>query len=961
MSAVSDLVQIEPSTEALRILAGSTSPCTDAKDIIKKLYSSIEGIAIEVPDHERVDSLVQGTGPSKLEQMFLFVRYFVYLSSNNLLDDERTDKLVEWMVESKIQWVLDPLLDLTTRTTEIFGCNILVSAARLGKIEIVRSLIARGVDIDASETALVQAVLNQRPRVVEVLLMDGAHLENQVLMGNEILLKTLGGSHTLEMLEILINNGAVVINDGYDSYDDDIEAPLLPSAVNAGDHEVIRFLLEAGACTHAVDSRLMTALQVAVERWDIEAAQLLIDAGADINASSEVLDFADARLPGLRTPIQIASWEGNVEIVQMLLNNGADVNATGWEVEDNSEPWEEYRKDQWEEHDEFEGGMAYEDVIMTPLQIAVSGSDLELIQILLNAGAHVNEGKYGDTPLQMAAALGNAEVIGILVEHGADVNAPAVDVGGMTALQAAVKADDSGLVQTLLKFGSEINAAASHSGGRTALQAAAENGHVVLAKFLIEAGADVNADASPKSGRTCLQAAAEHEDVEMVLMLLKEGADVNGSAATVWDGVTALQAALWPLDDHDDEEEKEEEEESDGWRNRHSRDVIVQALFNAGADISAPSSQQGGKTTLVAAVKAGRSDLVQWFLLAGADPNVSAGGTTALGAAVDRGSDRLVSLLIKGGANVNAHCEMMYRCDTLWTALHVAVWQGRIDIANLLLEAGAEINMPLPHPISLTTLQSAIASQNVTMVQFLLDRGATFRACGGRYLPIRHGVLEGSVGMGILNALAIAGEDFDRIFDLYDMIFTKEAAQTWLDSGALMHWTGNQKGHLLQDVIKNGHTDLIQGMLNAGADVNSPAAAGHGRSALQRAAEKGYTDIVTLLLSYGADVNAPAGHNLGITALQGAALNGNLQIALTLLKAGADINAAPAVLFGRTALAAAAEHGHLDIVSLLLQNDHDTEGMERRCNSAAFYAEREGHKVIARILREHKAGQGTPE
>ena len=970
VSVLSNMVQIEPPTEALWLLVECTSMSTNTNDINKTLHYDLEDISIEMRNHERMDQLVQQTGPFNLEQVFLFIRYFVYLSSNNLLGNERTDKLVDWMVESKTQWVLDPLLDLRTPTTEIFGCNILVSAARLGKIDVVRSLIARGVDVDASGTALVQAVLHQRPRVVELLLMEGAHPETQFLMDNEILLKTLGGPHTLEMLKILIDNGAIVTTNGYDSYNDDIEDPLLPSAVRKGDHEVIRFLLEAGACIHAVDSRLMTPLQVAIECWDIEAAQLLIDAGADINASFENLDFVDAHVSqscqGLRTPMQIASLDENNEIVQMLVNNGADVNAIGCEVDDNRQPWEEYRRYQWEEHDDFDDTAVYVDIIMTPLQAAVSGSDPALVQILLDAGAHVDEERYGDTPLQMAAALGKAEVVGILVEHGADINAPAVDEGGMTALQAAARADNFGLVQILLNSGSEINAAASHNGGRTALQAAAENGNLVLAKFLIEAGADVNADASPKSGRTCLQAAAEHEHVEMVLMLLKEGADVNGSAATLSGGLTALQAALWPFDDEDDEEEEDEEEEQpDDWRNKRSRDTIVQALFNAGADISAPSSPQGGKTTLVAAVKAGRSDLVQWFLLAGADPNVSAGGMSALGAAVDRGSDLLVALLIKGGADVNAHfdCEMKYRFKkyTLWTALHVAAWTGRIEIANLLLDAGAEINMQPPHSWSLTTLQSAIARNNVMMVRFLLKKGAAFHPCGARYCPTVRGYLCESSGMEILNALAVAGEDFDRILDKYLLYFFKEDIQKLVESGALTHWTAAQKGHLLQTGISEGYCDLIQEILNAGADVNTPAAYERGRTALQKAAQRGLTDIVTLLLSYGADVNAPAGYYQGITALQGAALNGNLQITLTLLKAGADINAAPAVQAGRTALQAAAEHGHLDIVSLLLQNDHDMEGMELRCNSAAYYAEREGHKVIARILREHKAGQGTTE
>ena len=476
-------------------------------------------------------------------------------------------------------------------------------------------------------------------------------------------------------------------------------------------------------------------------------------------------------------------------------------------------------------------------------------------------------------------------------------------------------------------------------------------------------------------------------------------------------------------------------------------------------------------TTIVAAVKTGRPDVVRWCLQGGADPNISDGGTTALGAAVYQDSIKLVSLLIEGGADVNAYCEMYYYtnmadCLPQWSALHIAARTGATDIANLLLGAGAEINMPHPRPNSLTTLQSAISNYDTTMVQFLLDKGANPHIWGTDSPETSMSYLRGSFGLKILNALAVAGGDFNRMTDAYKLVFEKQDMQNVVDSGTLMYWTGEQKGHLLQAAIKQGHCDLIQGMLDAGADVNTPAAycdgrtalqkaasegctdivtlllsygadvnapagymnggsalqkateegstdivtlllsygadvnaiAGHtydktalqiavekgctdivalllsygadvnapagyaySRTALQGAAEKGCTDIVTLLLSHGADVNAPAGYCGGITALQGAALNGNLKIVFILLKAGAEINAAPAVEDGRTALQAAAEHGHLDIVSLLLENDHDTGGMELRCQSAALFAEREGHKIIARVLRQHKAGQGNTE
>ena len=969
VSVISDVMQIEPATEALRLLSGCTSTSTDTNDILGTLYYDLKDITIEMRDHERADDLVQQRGPFRLEQMSLFVRYFVYLSSNNLLDGERVDKLVEWMVKSKTQWVLEPLLDLGTPTTEIFGSKIFVSAAKLGETEVVRSLIARGIDVDASAgpglTALAQAVRWHHPHVVELLLNGGAELKTQFTSEISILSDALRGPHTVEMLTMLFDK-CIDVNAVEDS--EESLWPFLPLAVARGDHRIIRFLLEAGADIDAFDAELGTTLQLAVAGEDVEAVQILIDAGADIEGPAGDFDFEEDWIEDnyhlLRTPIQQASMAGNTEIVQILVDEGADVNAFQWEGYDTHVPWEEYRTHEWKSYDEFEDTPYYEDIMMTPLQAAVFRRNPVMVRILLAAGARIDEEGYGDTPLQMAAALDDAKLVHILRRHGADVNAPAANDGGMTALQAAARAGSCKLVQEMLVSGSEINAAAKPIGGRTALQAAAESENVDLAKILIEAGADVNADASPINGRTCLQAAAEHKDVEMVLMLLNAGADVNRSAAEISGGLTALQAALWPFDENDEESYiEDDDEEPDVRRNEQSQDTIIQALLDAGADITALSSPQGSMIRIVVAVESGRPDLVRLCLQGGADPNVSAGWMTALGAAVNLESAELVILLIEGGADVNTCCRMYFPTSpcaalSLWSALHVAAMKGNIDIANLLLEAGAEINLLHYSKLSSSVLQCAIASNSIRMVQFLLNKGASFHALGPEWRPIDRGVLHGSVGgMEILNALAVAGEDFNLIDEAYELDFDQEDMQKWVDSGALMYWTAEQKGYLLQAGIKQGYSDLIQEMLDAGADVNTPPGHFHGRTALQRAAVQGYTNIVTLLLSYGADVNAPAACRQGITALQGAALNGNLKIVLTLLQAGAEINAAPAVVDGRTALQAAAEHGRLDIVSLLLECDHDTEGMELRCEDAAVFAEERGHEVIARILREHKAGQ----
>ncbi|WP_257254281.1 ankyrin repeat domain-containing protein, partial [Endozoicomonas sp. SESOKO3] len=53
---------------------------------------------------------------------------------------------------------------------------------------------------------------------------------------------------------------------------------------------------------------------------------------------------------------------------------------------------------------------------------------------------------------------------------------------------------------------------------------------------------------------------------------------------------------------------------------------------------------------------------------------------------------------------------------------------------------------------------------------------------------------------------------------------------------------------------REGHTDIVQLLIEAGADLN--AALPNGASPLFIAARKGHTDIVKLLIEAGAELNA---------------------------------------------------------------------------------------------------------
>ncbi|EXA28573.1 hypothetical protein FOVG_19830 [Fusarium oxysporum f. sp. pisi HDV247] len=109
-----------------------------------------------------------------------------------------------------------------------------------------------------------------------------------------------------------------------------------------------------------------------------------------------------------------------------------------------------------------------------------------------------------------------------------------------------------------------------------------------------------------------------------------------------------------------------------------------------------------------------------------------------------------------------------------------------------------------------------------------------------------------------------------------------EAIAIFLDAGCSMVCIDRA----LQAASAGGHIQVVERLLNAGANVNAAAAADRGRTALQAASEGGHIQIVERLLDAGANVNAAAAR-YGRTALQAASEGGHIQVVKRLLNAGA--------------------------------------------------------------------------
>ena len=207
-------------------------------------------------------------------------------------------------------------------------------------------------------------------------------------------------------------------------------------AVYQGDKEILKLLLSKGRTQNDIDSTLRTAVRLC----DIEAVNILIDNGADVNAAAAIL-HAD-----------------NNEIMSLLLNRDADINVM------------------------YGNGHNL-------LMCAIDLGKVDMVKTLINAGFRVNS-LYdfgGNSALADAILCRNIEMVDLLIENGAskDMSTPT----GSRALLKAVQEGKLELVEKFISMGASVNSVDSN--GYTALMHVVKNGYYDMVKLLLENKADV--------------------------------------------------------------------------------------------------------------------------------------------------------------------------------------------------------------------------------------------------------------------------------------------------------------------------------------------------------------------------------------------------------------------------------------------------------------------------------------
>jgi ankyrin repeat protein len=508
-------------------------------------------------------------------------------------------------------------------------------------------------------------------------------------------------------------------------------------AAMRGDRVAVRALLAGGADANVAQGDGMTALHWAAMNDDVELAQMLAYAGANLRAVTRI---------GAQTPLYLAAAQGHERAVRALLASGAApdlATSTG----------------------------------VTPLMAAAAAGNPGAMTALIERGADVNaaDTTIGYTALMAAAANNRVDAVRLLLARGADHStttkvvdlvaqrkaeaaaraaakakaaaptpevrsapegAKAADVtkpdvaarpdattkpdatppagasggsggaqddfapafaidaqGGLMALHFATRQGHTAVVAALLDAGADINAIspAEHS---TPLLVAAINGRFTLAKYLLERGADPNiasaAGATPLYGVINVQWAPHafypqpstaQEAVtylELMRLLLDKGADPNAR----------LSKKLWYTGYNFDQSGVDAAGSTAFWRAAQASDLAaMQLLIAAGADPRLPSVTVGNVR-----LPNGRSEGAGEIPIPPGSPAVSALGI-ATGAGWDGnfhvnapgGWMAAVKYLVEElGFDVN---EADFRGNT---PLHNAAFRGDNEMIRYLVSKGAD-------------------------------------------------------------------------------------------------------------------------------------------------------------------------------------------------------------------------------------------------------------------------------
>lgn len=295
----------------------------------------------------------------------------------------------------------------------------------------------------------------------------------------------------------------------------------IADAAMRGDLAAVRALVHKGDNVNAAQGDGMTALHWAANRGDSALARVLLQARANVGATTRI---------GAFTPLHIAAQNASAPVVRVLLREKSDARAVTSDG-------------------------------VSVLHFAAMGGDTAIILALLQAGANANatEPAWAQTPLMVAAGRGRADAVRVLLAQRANWRLTAKTMDPMASAaqdrqarqqrnavlaqlreqQGATKnlnwRPDSRQVQSAVKAALDVERVSANA---AALASAAAATSAEEARLAAQGGAGLDDDTpgytellGPQGGHTALLLAVREGHEATVKVLLAGGADVNQVSA----------------------------------------------------------------------------------------------------------------------------------------------------------------------------------------------------------------------------------------------------------------------------------------------------------------------------------------------------------------------------------------------------------------------------------------------
>lgn len=352
------------------------------------------------------------------------------------------------------------------------GCLMLIKAATYGKLELCKLLIEKGVDVNSTFqhglSAIFGAAMAGHFKVCQFLLQKGANINQMSEFGTTAIFKAVSEGH-YKICEYFLKNGAQL--DHFRSHDG---VTPLTLAVSVDNYDICKLLVEYGVNVNIKGPENLPLLIFAIYGRNTSIVQLLIDGGADIHVKgtfneSTLFAAIDAELPS---------------IAKVLIKKGVDVN------------WKSCKKGKSKNS-------------LFALSAAIEVGDFELVELLVQNGANVNEMDQDLVPLIWKALQNDRfDICKLLLQHGADIDILSTEENmERTSLIWAVSCENMEAVKFLVQHGADIEKTDDCFGATPFLWAVSEN-KLEIAKYLVSLGC--NQYVRDVVGRSCLDISQCH-------------------------------------------------------------------------------------------------------------------------------------------------------------------------------------------------------------------------------------------------------------------------------------------------------------------------------------------------------------------------------------------------------------------------------------------------------------------